>query len=184
MSGIKGEARPALIRASRAEFESAGFDGTNTNAIARRAGYAPQTFYRHFRDKLDIFLTVYEVWMAEELTSLGAAGSAAALAKAIVEHHRQSGIFRRAVRELTATEPRVAEARAASRARQLAFVAERDPGFAALAMVDQVAFLLKVERLSDALVEGEFARLGVPDAAVVDRIAQELDTVLLLRSAD
>jgi AcrR family transcriptional regulator len=39
-----------LIAAAAAEFNEFGFSGTDTNRIARRAGYAPQTFYRWFKD--------------------------------------------------------------------------------------------------------------------------------------
>jgi AcrR family transcriptional regulator len=54
----RGDGRSVLIAAARLEFEEFGFEGTNSNAIARRAGYAPQTFYRHFEDKREIFLAV------------------------------------------------------------------------------------------------------------------------------
>src|SRR4051812_9867208 len=52
----RGAGREALLEAARAEFDESGFEGTDTNRIARRAGYAPQTFYRHFTDKTAIFI--------------------------------------------------------------------------------------------------------------------------------
>src|SRR5262245_12814544 len=55
-----------LIAAAAKEFNQRGFDGTDTNRIARRAGFAPQTFYRWFRDKTEIFLAVYRAWDEEE----------------------------------------------------------------------------------------------------------------------
>ena len=48
-----------LIAAAAAEFREAGFAGTDSNRIARRAGFAPQTFYRWFKDKTEIFIAVY-----------------------------------------------------------------------------------------------------------------------------
>src|SRR5688572_2853570 len=59
----RGAARGALLDAARAEFDEAGFEGTDTNRIARRAGYAPQTFYRHFADKTTIFVETYHRWV-------------------------------------------------------------------------------------------------------------------------
>ena len=41
-----------------AEFIESGYAGTDTNRIARRAGFAPQTFYRWFADKTAILRAV------------------------------------------------------------------------------------------------------------------------------
>ena len=41
-----------LIAAAAAEFNDHGFSGTDSNKIARRAGFAPQTFYRWFKDNI------------------------------------------------------------------------------------------------------------------------------------
>jgi AcrR family transcriptional regulator len=60
------ETRARLVDAAEAEFNAHGFDGTDTNRIARRAGYAPQTFYRHFADKTAVFLAVYDRWWRNE----------------------------------------------------------------------------------------------------------------------
>src|SRR5271157_298904 len=60
----------SLLEAGMREFNAHGFDGTDTNRIARAAGFAPQTFYRHFEDKTAIFLAVYERWWKGEVASL------------------------------------------------------------------------------------------------------------------
>ena len=62
----------ALLGAAEAEFNATGFHGTDSNRIARRAGYAPQTFYRHFTDKTDAFVAVYERWWKAESAEIGA----------------------------------------------------------------------------------------------------------------
>ena len=54
--------RERLVEAAADAFNAHGFHGTDTNKIARAAGFAPQTFYRHFEDKLAIFIAVYEAW--------------------------------------------------------------------------------------------------------------------------
>src|SRR5271163_4022886 len=59
-----------LLDAAEREFNTHGFDGTDTNRIARAAGYAPQTFYRHFEDKRAVFLAVYERWWKGESAAL------------------------------------------------------------------------------------------------------------------
>lgn len=60
------ETRAKLIGAAVKEFNQRGYFGTDTNKIARRAGFAPQTFYRWFRDKTEIFLAVYRLWEEQE----------------------------------------------------------------------------------------------------------------------
>ena len=43
-----------------------GFHGTDSNHIAREAGYSTGVFYKHFADKRDIFLAAYETWVVSE----------------------------------------------------------------------------------------------------------------------
>ena len=150
------------------EFNEYGFQGTDTNRIARRAGFAPQTFYRWFEDKIDIFIKVYEEWQRQEMGDLGKllADNAAdvRLVQACVDHHRAFMVFRRSLRLLSLENERVRAARAASRLRQIEFLTtlhkeQRDPSQLAVA-------LLQFERLADALAEGEIADMGLDaDAA-------------------
>src|SRR5215831_21378833 len=81
-----------LVRAAASEFNERGFLGTDTNRIARRAGFAPQTFYRWFRDKTEVFVKVYERWQREEggvlQRLLEKEAPDARLVQAIVAHHR------------------------------------------------------------------------------------------------
>src|SRR5258708_37753810 len=87
--------RHALIEAAARIFNSDGYHGTDSNRIAREAGYAPGTFYVHFADKLAIFLAVYENWVSIEWSSIDAilksGGSARAirmrLSRAVLEPH-------------------------------------------------------------------------------------------------
>jgi AcrR family transcriptional regulator len=175
----RGEGRSALIQAARKEFDSVGYDGTNTNAIARRAGYAPQTFYRHFRDKLDVFIAVYDQWTDEEIGVIGSAGRPEEIAAAILAQHRKSKIFRRSLRDLSVRDPAMAKARAASRHRQIEAICRRLPNYARQPRVDQVARLLTFERLCDGLVEGDFKRLGVAESEVfrllIDEVRRSID---------
>jgi AcrR family transcriptional regulator len=100
-----------LVEAAAKEFQEHGFGGTDTNRIARRAGFAPQTFYRWFEDKTAIFLAVYRDWVAtefDEIDRLRAKGaSEVELADAVIAHHRAYYIFRRSLRQLTVEDDRV-----------------------------------------------------------------------------
>ena len=55
-----------LLYAARDLFNSVGYWNTDTNKIAREAGFAPATFYKHYEDKRDIFLAVYREWVLAE----------------------------------------------------------------------------------------------------------------------
>lgn len=163
----RGAAKAALLDAAVAEFEERGFEATDTNRIARRAGYAPQTFYRHYADKLAIFLDAYARWRDGEWADLESAfaarADAAALFATTEAHHRRHKVFRRALRRLAVENDRVREARGQSRAAQIARLIEagraRDPAHA-------WALMLLSERFADALAEGETRDVGVnPEAA-------------------
>jgi AcrR family transcriptional regulator len=161
---IGADTATKLVRAAAREFNERGFLGTDTNRIARRAGFAPQTFYRWFRDKTEIFVNVYEQWQRDEARMLerllAKDASDGRLVKAVVAQHRRYRMFRRSLRQLAVEDAVVRRARAESRLRQVAQIRvwnreQRDTtGTLAVA-------LFKIERLADALAEGEFDDMGV-----------------------
>ena len=156
------ETQAALVRAALDEFNQHGFDGTDTNRIARRAGFAPQTFYRWFEDKAAVFIAAYELWAREEASEItrliDARASDLELTRMCAAHHRRYRLFRRSLRLLSLSDPRVRAARAASRTAQIAMLA----GLSG-APPDALAIqLLTMERLADALAEDELADLGLP----------------------
>jgi AcrR family transcriptional regulator len=168
-----------LLSAAASEFNEHGFDGTDTNRIACRAGFAPQTFYRWFEDKTDIFIRVYEDWQQQELgilrKLLAENASDARLVQACVAHHKAYLQFRRSLRRLAVEDGRVRAARAQSRLRQLAFLSHIRGASAAPATL--VGILLQVERLSDALAEGEIADMGLdvgPTEEILAKLIQDL----------
>jgi AcrR family transcriptional regulator len=164
-SRSRADTRRLLIDAAAAEFNESGYDGTDSNRIARRAGFAPQTFYRWFQDKAEIFIAAYHEWQAAEAAILNDLLSAAAaddvLADACVAHHRAYLKFRRSLRQLSYEIPSVREARAESRRRQIAFIRSLKGAAAAKDEPSIAAVLLQLERLSDALAEGEFEDMGM-----------------------
>ena len=154
--------RALLVEAAAAEFNAHGFHGTDTNRIARRAGFAPQTFYRHFADKTDVFIEVYARWWASEQADVARAvrgtpseRRSLAIASALLASHRAWRGFRRSLRLLAVEDERVRKARAKGRLAQLAALDPRPPS------PDRIAALLTVERLCDAAADEETADLGV-----------------------
>ena len=185
VSSRKGKPTDArLIAAAAKEFNQHGFDGTDTNRIARRAGFAPQTFYRWFRDKTEIFLAVYRAWEDRERGMLAVLLARKApvgeMVGAAIEHHRAYKVFRRSLRSLSLENSTVRKARAESRRRQI----EQIKVWIAPAKASSVEIattLLQMERLADAVAEDEFADLGLDDRAARVALA-ELRT--RLRSRD
>jgi AcrR family transcriptional regulator len=172
-----GEGKPTsekLVAAAAKEFNQRGFDGTDTNRIARRAGFAPQTFYRWFRDKTAIFLAVYRAWEDEEREMLSKLLARKAptseMVDAAIQHHKAYKVFRRSLRTLSLENTTVRKARADSRKRQIeqikTWVAPAKPS-----AVDVATILLQMERLADAVAEGEFADLGLEDKSARDALA-------------
>lgn len=174
--------RAALIEAAARVFNSAGFHGTDSNRIAREAGYAPGTFYVHFPDKMAIFLEVYRSWVATEWSSiesiLKAGSSASALSRrmsrAVVEHHRKWRTFRASLRALSATDERVHAARVASRAQQIETMSRLIRGRNAHlpSRARMLAQLLIAEALCDAIAEGDARSLGIGEEEIVRLVDQ------------
>jgi AcrR family transcriptional regulator len=180
--------RRALIEAAARIFNSAGYHGTDSNRIARAAGYAPGTFYVHFADKLAIFLEVYEAWVSAEWSSVEAilksGGPARAirnrLSHAVLEHHRKWRTFRASLRALSATDERVHAARVASRDRQIETMTRliRARNTPVPSRARMLAQLLYAEGLCDAVAEGDAKSLGIRDEEIV-RLLDESSSELL-----
>lgn len=163
----------ALLQAAAAEFVEVGFHDTDTNRIAKRAGFAPQTFYRWYTDKLDIFIKVYQAWEEAEHSILDSLLTERAppiqIAERCVQGHQSFLQFRRSLRQLTLNEPRVRAARAASRLQQIAHIRKHSAQAASDGTL--AALLIQIERLSETLAEGEFADLGMDVAPAYAALA-------------
>jgi AcrR family transcriptional regulator len=178
------ESRRALLQAAAAIFNSEGYFATDSNRIARAAGYAPGTFYTHFADKRAIFLAVYEEWVSEEMALVESAAAGAAdpravrrgFAEAVLGHHRRWQVFRASLRALYATDATVHEARLAQRARQIDQTERLLAPKAGRAAI--LASMLLFEALCDAIADGDVAALGVEEAPLLDRLIEELDKLM------
>jgi AcrR family transcriptional regulator len=178
-TGQQQDTAARLVAAAAKEFNKHGFDGTDTNKIARRAGFAPQTFYRWFRDKTAIFVAVYRAWEDEEARVIGSLLAKGApmseLFDAVIAHHRAHRLFRRSLRRLALENDTVRKARAESRLRQIEQT-RRWAGPEARPPAEIAPLILQMERLCDGIAEGELDELGVDEAtarqSVLDLLRQ------------
>ncbi len=163
--GSGGDTRALLAAAALEEFRLHGFTGTDSNRIARRAGFAPQTFYRWFDDKTAVFVAAYQAWEQTEHHTLDAlvndGADAVTLVDAIVAHHRRFKIFRRSLRLLAVENEHVRTARAAARSRQIDAILRWRKQSAKHRHTVAMA-LLQLERLADAEADDELRDLDVP----------------------
>jgi len=169
--GTPEETRARLVATAAEVFNRDGYDGTDTNRIAREAGYSPGLFYKHFPDKRAIFVAVYDAWVAEEwraVETLLAAPRSRDTARALVElvvslHQRWRG-FRRSLRALAGVDPEIKRAHLAGRKRQLDTLARLRGHDASAARDDRARDLLllySLERAADALADSELDWLAV-----------------------
>lgn len=62
--------RAALIATAAEVFARRGYDGASVEEIAERAGYSHGAVYSNFEGKADLFLAVFEDYMAERVREL------------------------------------------------------------------------------------------------------------------
>ena len=192
MRPVRGSAlatREAIVDAAAGLFNEVGFDGTDSNAIARAAGYSPGTFYRHFEDKRDVFLAAYARHLRAEWTALEERLDAlpaeplelaSGLVDGLLAHHKSWRIFRGSLRALLGTDPEVRRALKSARKRQLELIGrlrlrtggKRSPD-------EDLLFLLTLERACDALVDGELDEAGATRGRflklLLERTREQLD---------
>ena len=57
---LRPEKRDAILRAARKVFSTMGFARATIDAIAAEANVSTRTLYKHFRNKDELFATVFE----------------------------------------------------------------------------------------------------------------------------
>jgi AcrR family transcriptional regulator len=177
LRGAPEDTRVRLIEAALVLFNEVGYHGTDSNRLARAAGYAPGTFYRHFPDKKAIFLAAYAARVGRELAQIdekiARAPSIPALARAVVSflvaHHRKWRGLRSSLRSLAVTDPEARAFQVQLRRAQLARIegVRRSRGLPPRPFEEHALVLLVLERMSDAIAEGEIADLGLSERAAV-----------------
>jgi AcrR family transcriptional regulator len=166
--GTPGETRARLVEAAARVFNRVGYHATDSNRLARAAGYAPGTFYKHFADKRAIFLAVYDAWVTAEWAAVeralgaGSGDVATRIVDEVLAYHRRWRVLRTSLQVLVRTDPGVRAAYRRQRARQLRMLARlraRACARARPAAADLV-LLYTLERTCDALADGEVEALG------------------------
>jgi len=169
-----------LIEAATAEFNEHGFSGTDSNKIARRAGFSPQTFYRWFKDKSDVFIAVYRDWQEQERRAIepliAAGASTGKIVDAIIKQHSAHRVFRRSLRHMSLEDAGIRQARADSRLRQTEQLMSWK-GLPASRRQAVFILLLQLERLADAAAEGELEDAGLTTSGLKTAMVRLLDTL-------
>jgi AcrR family transcriptional regulator len=178
--GAPADTRRRLVAAAARVFNRDGFHGTDTNRIARAAGYAPGSFYKHFADKRAIFLEAWDAWVTAEWaaveTALAAGGDVRTVAARIVDlvlslHRRWRG-FRASMRSLVGTDAVARRFHRRQRVRQLRLLRDLDAraGRPPRPAEDDALLLFTLERVCDAAADGELRDLGLSTRAMVERL--------------
>jgi AcrR family transcriptional regulator len=169
--GNPQETRRRLVLAAGVVFNRDGYAGTDSNKIAREAGYSPGTFYKHFADKKEAFMAAYAEWVAEEwreveriLTrNLSAPALANELVNVILDLHKRWRGLRRSLRALVTEDEDVRRAYTEARCRQLDTMAKLSKH----ERREQDAILLyTLERSADAVADGELPLLGLREEQI------------------
>jgi AcrR family transcriptional regulator len=175
--------RAGLVKGALQEFNEHGYYGTDSNRIARTAGYAPGTFYNHFLDKAEVFVAAYETWVLEEWRELELELGTRPFTTCHADHvvgilaslHERWAVFRASLRALVAVDERVRAAYRSSRSMQLERIAAARRGFDTRGNAEDDALLMfLVERTLDALADGECAFHGLSRELLLERLAKKL----------
>lgn len=175
--GTAGQTRERLVRAAADVFNRSGYHGTDSNRLARAAGYSPATFYKHFPDKSAILLAAYEAWVTAEWSEIERLlkegrtpeERAALIVDRVVAHHRRWRGLRASLRSLVATDATARAFHRAQRRRQLRLLADLkvSPRARARGPEEDAILLFTLERVCDAVAEGELRDLGLSVAPTI-----------------
>lgn len=180
--GAPSETRERLIAAAAKLFNRDSYHGTDSNRIVHEAGYSTGVFYKHFKDKREIFLAAYETWVASEWKAveaeLAAGGTPEAIARRLVDsaigfHTRWRGL-RVSLHQLVFTDAKVRKFYREQRRRQLDIMAKlrASIGRKPRRREDDAIHLYMTERTYDAVAHGELQELGLNRKAVIEGLVK------------
>ncbi|MEM7139035.1 MAG: TetR/AcrR family transcriptional regulator [Myxococcota bacterium] len=173
---LPSDTRTTLLETAAQIFNDVGYYGTDTNRIARAAGYAPATFYKHFKNKLEIFLECYprvEPSLGELISDLDSDPSIVVGARRAVyrifEHRRRWMGCYKSLRALALTDAAAAQAYT-ERKRAAADAVVRLFAYMGSEISGADAFVAQhlVSNMADAVVDGLPEDLDVEVDEVVD----------------
>jgi AcrR family transcriptional regulator len=186
--GSPGQTRERLIAAAAKLFNRVGYHGTDSNRIAREAGYSPGVFYKHFADKREIFLAAYKTWVVSEWKSvedeLSSGRTPEATARRLVAlnvdfHTRWRGL-RASLMELVFTDAKVKRFYREQRKRQLDLMAtiRSRIGAPRQRREEDAIHLFTMERTGDAIAQGELRDLGLDREVVIEALVRKVAALL------
>jgi AcrR family transcriptional regulator len=186
--GGPAQTRERLIAAAANLFNRFGYHGTGTNRIAHEAGYSTGTFYKHFKDKREVFLSAYEFWVTSEWCAVAEEVKSTAppeelanrlVTMAISFHSRWKGL-RASLLELVFSDSEVRSFYRAQRRRQLDIIAELrlNKGLRPRKREDDAIHLFTTERTYDALAQGETKDLGLNRNVVIEAMVKNVLAIL------
>jgi AcrR family transcriptional regulator len=182
------ETRQRLLSSAAFLFNRDGYHGTDSNKIARHAGFAPGTFYKYFRDKRAALLAVQErhadnEWegLAQAARAARAADAAGQLVGVLVEAQRTWHGFRSSVSTIAAGDPDVRALRRDHRVRQLDLLAAlRDRlGRIQRSREEDALLLFTIERACDSLGDGEASDLRLSERALIRELEALVERALV-----
>jgi TetR/AcrR family transcriptional regulator, transcriptional repressor for nem operon len=168
--------RACLVDTALRVFNEVGFWGTDSNALARQAGFSPGTFYRHFSDKRAIFLAAYQAWIDTEQQVIAArvarlkdrrSLTAGAFVDYLIEHHGRWRTFRASLRALAPGDPELQRAIRVHRKQHLDVLGEL---LGRRELARGLAMLYTLDGLTDALADNEPHHLGIKAKHVTDTV--------------
>jgi AcrR family transcriptional regulator len=182
--GVPELTRERIIDGAASLFNQFGYNRTDSNSIAKEAGYATGTFYKHFRDKREVFLAVYERWLTAEWQAIDEELSKRQLpevtARRIVEisikFHTEWRGLRASLMELIFSDEDARKYFRKQRRRQLEVMSElrQRLGLPLRTREQDALHLFLTERVFDALGQGEIQALGLDRKVVVEFMVQKV----------
>jgi AcrR family transcriptional regulator len=186
--GTPEQTRARLVATAGEIFNRVGYHGTDSNQIAKEAGYATGTFYKHFKDKREAFLAVYEAWVTSEWSAVDTELSsgrnpeetARRLVKLSIDFHTRWRGLRASLIELVFTDEEVRRFYRSQRRRQLDVIAQlrHRLGIPPGRREDDAILLFTTERTYDAIGQGELQALGLDRDIVVEAMVEKVLALL------
>lgn len=186
--GSPEQTRDRLIAAAANQFNRFGYHGTDSNAIAKEAGYATGTFYKHFRDKREIFLASYDRWLQaqwrqinEELSAMRESSETARrIVELSIRYHTEWKGLRASLMELVFSDAEARKFFRIQRRKQLDLIAELRSRYSLPARTREqdAVHLYMTERIFDAVGQGEIQSLGLDHSVVIESVVRRVHALL------
>jgi AcrR family transcriptional regulator len=180
--------RERIIDGAATLFNQFGYHGTDSNSIAKEAGYATGTFYKHFQDKREVFLAVYERWLTAEWQAVDEelskgqrpADTARRIVEISIKFHTEWRGLRASLMELIFSGEDARRYFRKQRRRQLEVMSglRQRLGLPQRTREQDAVHLFLTERVFDALGQGEIQALGLDRKVVVEFMVEKVLALL------